>query len=67
MGDAYDSGGSWLDCYLGDFGDAESFERILAEHGHEICCVMLEPVLGLGGCVSAPKRLSVMNDGATTG
>jgi glutamate-1-semialdehyde 2,1-aminomutase len=52
----YDASGSWLDCYLGDYGDAESFERILEEHGHEICCVMLEPVLGLGGCVSAPKE-----------
>jgi glutamate-1-semialdehyde 2,1-aminomutase len=50
----YDTSGAWLDCYLGDFGDAESFERILEEHGHEICCVMLEPVLGLGGCVTAP-------------
>jgi glutamate-1-semialdehyde 2,1-aminomutase len=52
----YDASGSWLDCFLGDYGDAESFEKILAEHGHEICCVMLEPVLGLGGCVSAPKE-----------
>jgi glutamate-1-semialdehyde 2,1-aminomutase len=52
----YDASGSWLDCYLGDYGDAESFERILAEHGEEICCVMLEPVMGLGGCVSAPKE-----------
>jgi len=56
VSDAYDSSGSWLDCYLGDYGDAESFERIFAEHGDEICCVMLEPVLGLGGCVSAPKE-----------
>jgi glutamate-1-semialdehyde 2,1-aminomutase len=54
--DSYDTSGSWLDCYLGDFGDAESFERILEKHGHEICCVMLEPVLGLGGCVTAPKE-----------
>lgn len=47
--------GAWLDCYLGDFGNAESFERIFAEHGHEIAAVMLEPILGLGGIVSAPK------------
>jgi glutamate-1-semialdehyde 2,1-aminomutase len=56
VSNAYDSSGSWLDCYLGDYGDAGSFERILAEHGDEICCVMLEPVLGLGGCVTAPKE-----------
>jgi glutamate-1-semialdehyde 2,1-aminomutase len=52
-GNPYDRSGSWLDCYLADFGDAASFERILAEHD-DICCVMLEPVLGLGGCVGAP-------------
>lgn len=48
--------GSWMDCYLGDFGDAASFEKIFAEHGNEISCVMLEPVLGLGGIVTAPPE-----------
>ena len=45
----------WLDTCLGDYGDAESFERILEEQGDKIACVMLEPVLGAGGIVSAPK------------
>lgn len=44
----------WLDHYLGEWGDAASFERILDEHGDEIAAVMLEPILGLGGTVSAP-------------
>jgi hypothetical protein len=56
VGDEFDRSGSWLDCHLGTFGDAESFEKILKAHGDEICCVMLEPVLGLGGCVTAPKE-----------
>lgn len=46
----------WLDTCLGDYGDAESFERILAEQGDKIACVILEPVLGAGGIVTAPKE-----------
>lgn len=45
----------WLDSCLGDYGDAESFERILAEQGDRIAAVILEPVLGAGGIVSAPR------------
>jgi glutamate-1-semialdehyde 2,1-aminomutase len=50
-----DTSGSWMPCYLADYGDAEDFERILAEHD-DIAAVMLEPVLGQGGCVTAPKE-----------
>jgi len=46
----------WLDSCLGEFGDAESFEAILAEQGDEIACVILEPVLGAGGIVTAPAE-----------
>lgn len=49
-------GNVWLDSYLGDFGNAESFEKILAEHGSEIAAIMIEPILGLGGIVTAPPQ-----------
>ena len=39
--------------HLGDYNDAASFERILDAHGHEIAAVVLEPVMGAGGVVSA--------------
>ncbi len=39
---------------LGEFGDAASFERVLAERGDEIACVVLEPVLGSAGVVPPP-------------
>jgi glutamate-1-semialdehyde 2,1-aminomutase len=42
--------------YLATYGDAESFEAILREHGHEIAAVFLEPVLGSAGIVSAPTE-----------
>jgi glutamate-1-semialdehyde 2,1-aminomutase len=48
--------GEWVDTYVGEWGNAESFERILAEHGREIAIVMLEPWLGNGGMVGAPKE-----------
>ncbi|MGD0948766.1 MAG: aminotransferase class III-fold pyridoxal phosphate-dependent enzyme [Candidatus Binatia bacterium] len=40
--------------YLAEFGNAEAFERALAEHGSEIACVLLEPVMGSAGIVAAP-------------
>jgi glutamate-1-semialdehyde 2,1-aminomutase len=53
--DPNDRSGSWLECYLADFGDAADFERVLAAHD-DIAAVMLEPVLGQGGCVTAPPE-----------
>lgn len=45
---------SFVGTHYGTFGDAESFERVLAEHGDEIAVVLLEPWLGAGGLVGAP-------------
>lgn len=42
--------------YLGIYNDPQSFEQILAEHGDEIAAVVLEPVLGAGGIVSATSE-----------
>jgi len=39
--------------YTGTFNDPTSFEQILAEHGDEIAAVVLEPVMGAGGVISA--------------
>ncbi len=50
---------------LGTYNDAESFEAALAEHGDEIAAVVLEPVLGAGGVVSAtPEFLARVRDAA---
>ena len=39
--------------HLGEYNDPGTFERILDAHGHEIAAVVLEPVMGAGGVVSA--------------
>ncbi|HEX3909210.1 MAG TPA: aminotransferase class III-fold pyridoxal phosphate-dependent enzyme [Solirubrobacteraceae bacterium] len=40
--------------YLAPFGDAEAFERKLAEHGDQIAAVVLEPLLFSGLVTTAP-------------
>jgi glutamate-1-semialdehyde 2,1-aminomutase len=42
--------------YTASWGDASSFEDVLAEHGHEITAVLLEPWLAAGGMVGASKE-----------
>jgi len=39
---------------LADHGDAAAFERVLEEHGGDIACALLEPVMGAGGIVPSP-------------
>jgi len=46
--------GTCADTLLGEYGDAASFERVLAARGGEIAAVFLEPVMGAGGIVTAP-------------
>ncbi len=46
----------FVSTYVADWADAASFEAVLAEHGDEITAVLLEPWLGSGGMVGAPKE-----------
>ena len=39
--------------HLGEYNDPATFEEILDAHGQEIAAVVLEPVMGAGGVVSA--------------
>ena len=49
--------------YLATFNDADDFEAVLAEHGPEIAAVVIEPVMGGGGVVSAtPEFLARVRD-----
>jgi glutamate-1-semialdehyde 2,1-aminomutase len=40
--------------FVAEFGDAASFEQVLAQHGDDVAAVILEPVLGSGGVVTPP-------------
>jgi glutamate-1-semialdehyde 2,1-aminomutase len=40
---------------LGEFGNPDSFEKILSERGDQIAAVFLEPVLGSSGVVPPPE------------
>lgn len=42
------------DTVLATYGDAADFERVLAERGREIACVILEPIMGSAGLVASP-------------
>lgn len=42
------------DTLLARHGDAADFERVLADRGREIACVILEPVMGSAGLLAGP-------------
>lgn len=42
------------DTLLARHGDAADFERVLAERGREVACVILEPVMGSAGLLEGP-------------
>jgi glutamate-1-semialdehyde 2,1-aminomutase len=46
----------WPHTLLAEWGDAASFEAVLAEHGSDIAGVFLEGVMGSSGVISAPPE-----------
>jgi glutamate-1-semialdehyde 2,1-aminomutase len=53
------------DTLLARHGDVSDVQRVLAEHGPEIACVILEPVMGSGGLAAAPAgALAAIADAA---
>ncbi|MFZ9627816.1 MAG: aspartate aminotransferase family protein [Ilumatobacteraceae bacterium] len=47
---------TWPHTITAPWGDAEAFERILAEQGHEIAAVFLEGFMGSSGLIDAPAE-----------
>lgn len=47
---------AWPHTITATWGDADEFERVLAEQGHEIAAVFLEGAMGSSGLVSAPPE-----------
>ena len=48
---------------LADYNDAEAARRIISERGQELAAVILEPMMGSGGCIPAqPEFLSALRE-----
>ncbi len=53
----------WADTIIVPFNDAEAFEEVCREHGDEIACVILEPVMmNIGLVVPQPGYLKALRD-----
>lgn len=49
-----------------DYNDVAALERELDAHGDQIACVLVEPMLGAGGCIPAtPEFLDALRRGTT--
>jgi glutamate-1-semialdehyde 2,1-aminomutase len=44
-----------FDCVMGEYNDVEATRRLIAENAGELAAVILEPMLGGGGCIPASR------------
>ncbi|WP_395687242.1 aspartate aminotransferase family protein [Aestuariivirga sp.] len=49
-----------FDCVLGHYNDIEGTRRLIAAHADELAAVILEPMLGGGGCIPADPAFIAM-------
>ena len=52
-----------FDCVMGQYNDVEATRKLIAENAHELAAVILEPMLGGGGCIPAtPAFLAMLRE-----
>ena len=52
-----------FDCVLGRYNDTGETRRLISEHAGELAAVILEPMLGGGGCIPAsPEFLAMLRE-----
>ena len=52
--------------HCGDFNDLESVHRVLDQHGSSIACLLMEPMMGAGGCIpGTPSFLAGVRQACT--
>ncbi len=52
-----------LDCVLGHFNDIEGTRKLIIEHADDLAAVIVEPMLGSGGCIPADEAfLAVLRE-----
>jgi glutamate-1-semialdehyde 2,1-aminomutase len=49
-----------FDCVMGEYNDIETTRALIAEHGDDLAAVILEPMLGGGGCIPASREFLAM-------
>ena len=49
-----------FDCVMGEYNDVEATRKLIAEHGASLAAVILEPMLGGGGCIPASREFLEM-------
>ena len=49
-----------FDCVIAEFNDVEKTRRLIAEHAGELAAVIVEPMLGRGGCLVAEPAFLAM-------
>ena len=52
-----------FDCVLGSFNDVEKTRALIAKHADDLAAIILEPMLGGGGCLpAAPEFLAMLRE-----
>ena len=49
-----------FDCVMGHYNDVDATRALIAEHGSDLAAVILEPMLGGGGCIPASGEFLTM-------
>ena len=49
-----------FDCVMGEYNDIETTRKLIAGHADDLAAVILEPMLGGGGCIPASREFLAM-------
>ncbi|MCA3575250.1 MAG: aminotransferase class III-fold pyridoxal phosphate-dependent enzyme [Aestuariivirga sp.] len=49
-----------FDCVMGEYNDIDATRKLIAEHADDLAAVILEPMLGGGGCIPASHDFLAM-------
>lgn len=49
-----------FDCVMGEYNDVETTRKLIAENGADLAAVIMEPMLGSGGCIPASREFLEM-------
>jgi glutamate-1-semialdehyde 2,1-aminomutase len=55
-----------FDCVMGEYNDVETTRKLIAENASDLAAVILEPMLGGGGCIPAIREFLEMLRAETT-